>query len=301
VLAPTSALALTLFAGLAFFARHLAETTAPGIIVASEVHLTDELGTTQGGEPIPEAAAVEVAERSGTRVRVRWGSVEGWAPAGQRACAHGPLKREARVPCAADSARVGGVWVRSAAIRPVPSYASVPAHVLSAVETQLADDDHGAREKLSEAFSRFEETQPALAGHVSELLSRPLDETALALGYFLSLAVWLAFDRHFDGALGEVTATALEGVAEALDLDEELRRADPTEAVESDDVVAMEQPHVLAFVHEHVDAALEANADEVDVDDVQRIYRLVLVETLALSYAVQPPRDVVLPSVEHSA
>lgn len=82
VLAPTSALALTLFAGLAFFARHLAETTAPGIIVASEVHLTDELGTTRGGEPIPEAAAVEVAERSGTRVRVRWGSVEGWAPAG---------------------------------------------------------------------------------------------------------------------------------------------------------------------------------------------------------------------------
>ena len=205
------------------------------------------------------------------------------------------------MPCAADSARVGGVWVRSAAIRPVPSYASVPAHVLSAVETQLSDDDHGAREKLGEAFSRFEETQPALAAHVSELLSRPLDETALALGYFLSLAVWLAFDRQFDGALGEVTATALEGVAEALDLDEELRRADPTEAVESDDVVAMEQPHVLAFVHEHVDAALEANADEVDVDDVQRIYRLVLVETLALSYAVQPPRDVVLPSVEHSA
>lgn len=81
VLAPTSAAALALFAGLAFFSRHLAETTAPGIIVSSEVHLTDELGTTLGGEPIPEAASVEVRERSGTRLRVRWGSVEGWAPA----------------------------------------------------------------------------------------------------------------------------------------------------------------------------------------------------------------------------
>lgn len=172
---------------------------------------------------------------------------------------------------------------------------------MAAVETQLSDDDHGAREKLGEAFSRFEETQPELASHVSEMLSRPLDETALALGYFLSLAVWLGFDRHFGVALGHVTETALEGVAEALDLDEELRRADPAEAVESDDVVAMEQPHVLAFLHEHVDAALEANADEVDVDDVQRIYRLVLVETLALSYAVLPPRDVVLPSAEHTA
>lgn len=80
VLAPVAALSLALFAALTFFARTLAETTAPGVVVAAEVHLTDELGTTQGGEPIPEAASVEVAERSGTRVHVRWGSVEGWAP-----------------------------------------------------------------------------------------------------------------------------------------------------------------------------------------------------------------------------
>ena len=68
--------------------------------------------------------------------------------------------------------------------------------------------------------------------------------------------------------------------------------ADPAEVVDSDDVVAMEQPHLLHFVHEHVDAALEAHADEVDVDDVHAIYRVVLVEILALSYAVKPPKNV---------
>lgn len=53
----------------------------------------------------------------------------------------------------------------------------------------------------------------------------------------------------------------------------------------------MEQPDVLAFVQEHLDAALEANANEVDVDDVHTIYRVVLIEVLALSYAVRPPAN----------
>lgn len=93
----------------------------------------------------------------------------------------------------------------------------------------------------------------------------------------------------------------MSGVEESLKLDEQIRLSDPAEAVDSDDVVAMEQPHMLAFVHEHLDAALEANASEVDVDDVHAIYRVVLVEVLALSYAVRPPANVSLPSTEFSA
>ncbi len=74
-----------------------------------------------------------------------------------------------------------------------------------------------------------------------------------------------------------------------MTLDEELRRADPAEALDSDDVIAMEQPYLLEFVHEHVDATLEAHAEEVDVDDIHIVYRTVLIEILALSYAVQRP------------
>ena len=160
------------------------------------------------------------------------------------------------------------MWVRRAAIRPVSPYAELPARALSEVEDQLAEDDDAARARLDEAFSRFEETQPVLANRISAALGRPLDDTALA------------------------------GVEESLQLDEQIRLSDPAEAIDSDDVIAMEQPHALSFIHEHIDAALEANANEVDVDDVHGIYRLVLIEVLALSYAVKAPPSWTAPSAE---
>ena len=197
---------------------------------------------------------------------------------------------------------MGSVWVRRAAIRPVPAFAQVPLRALAAVEEELGEDDELSRARLDEAFSRFEQTQPALAERISKTLNSPLDETALALGYFLTLAIWLAFDRVFRAELGEVSETALGGVEEALQLDEQIRLSDPAEGGRlGRDVVAMEQPDVLAFVHEHLDAALEANADEVDVDDVHAIYHVVLVEILALSYAVQAPSNWVAAVPEFSA
>jgi hypothetical protein len=193
------------------------------------------------------------------------------------------------------------VWVRRAAIRPVPPYAQLPLRALSDVEQQLGEDDDRARERLDEAFGRFEETQPALADRISKTLNGPLDDTALALGYFLTLAIWLGFDATFGTELAEVTETALAGVEESLQLDEQIRLSDPAEAVDSDDVVAMEQPDILSFVHEHLDAALEANAGEVDVGDVHAVYRVVLVEILALSYAVKAPSNWAMPTVEFTA
>ena len=171
----------------------------------------------------------------------------------------------------------------------MPSYAKVAAHAIESVREGLADDDDEARTQLDEAFERFERTQASLAAHVAEALSKPLDETALALGYFLALAVWLAFEQAHGRHIDEVKEEELEATDQLLSLDEELRRADPAEALDSDDVIAMEQPHLLEFVHEHIDATLEAHADSIDVDDVHAVYRLVLVEVLALSYAVQRP------------
>jgi len=181
------------------------------------------------------------------------------------------------------------VWVRRSAIRPVPAYAQIPGRALDAVREGLADDDDEAREQLDAGLARFERAQPVLAARVSEALGRPLDETAQALGYFLTLAVWLAFDAALSDRVAEVTDQELSATEELLRLDEELRGADPLEPLDSDDVVAMEQPDLVAFVHEHVDATLEVHAEAVDVDDVDAVYRLVLVEILALSYAVRRP------------
>jgi hypothetical protein len=192
------------------------------------------------------------------------------------------------------------MWVKGAAIRPVPRFAIVDRATLDRIEQELADDSPRAREELDGAFTRFEATQPHLAENVSGVLARPLDETALALGYFLSIAIWLAFDRTFGPhRLREVSEDALRATAEAIALEEELRAANGAEPLELDDVVSLEQPHVLAFVHEHVDAALDPSAragdpdegkkrEDVDVDDVHAVYRSTVLLTLCLSHAVVP-------------
>jgi len=190
------------------------------------------------------------------------------------------------------------VWVRSAAIRPIPPYAELSEEALTAVEDWFADEDEQAEERFNTAFERFERAQPELAAQISETLNRTSDEVAVALGYFLSLVIWLGFDHAFGPKLSRLTRTEIDGVAESLDLDEQLRGEDPAEAVDSDDVVAMEQPHVLQFVHEHVDAALESHGEQADVDAVHEVYRMLLVEVLALSYAVAPPKNFVGTSSE---
>ena len=191
------------------------------------------------------------------------------------------------------------MWVRGAAIRPVPRFAVVPVSTLTAVEQELADDTPRSRDELDGAFARFEATQPYLADAVSQVLSKPLDETALALGYFLSISIFLAFERTFgESRLREVSADCLAATEHSIALEEELRAAHGDEPLDLDDVVSLEQPHVLAFVHEHVDAALEPGcgegaeaaapkeAREVDVDDVHAVYRGIVLLTLCLSHAV---------------
>ncbi len=193
------------------------------------------------------------------------------------------------------------MWVRRAAIRPVPAYAQISARALSDVEESLADDDIDSRHRLDDAFARFEQSQPALAERIANALSIVHDETALALGYFLTLSVWMSFDATFASDLKEVGETELNGVEEAYSLDEQLRLADPAEALDTDDVIAMEQPHIMTFVNDHIDAALEANDHTADVDDVHAIFRVVLIEVLALSYSVRAPSNWTAPATEFQA
>src|SRR6478735_4236398 len=123
------------------------------------------------------------------------------------------MRRDPGFPCY--GSRI--VWVRGAAIRPVPAYAIVDAFVLEAVERDLAGDGEEAeRAELDAAFERFERTQGPLSERFAEVLSRPLDETALALGYFLTIAVWMAFERTFGQRLGEVSADIIEVVETSL-------------------------------------------------------------------------------------
>jgi hypothetical protein len=193
------------------------------------------------------------------------------------------------------------VWVRASAIRPVPNYARVPLSALECVRLGISEEEDEARAQLDEAFDRLEREQPCLSAHIGDVLSEPLDETALALGYFLALAVWLAFEHAHGAQMEQVSAESISATGELLDLDEELRRADPLESLDTDDIIGMEQPHLIDFVHEHVNATLEANAPHIDVDDVDVIYRVILVEILALSYAVYRPAGYPVGKIEIQA
>jgi hypothetical protein len=78
---PIGVVGLLVFALLSGGARHLRQTTRDGVIVAAEARLVTEKGMAAPGAPIPEAARVEIGERRGALVHVRWGHVEGWTQA----------------------------------------------------------------------------------------------------------------------------------------------------------------------------------------------------------------------------
>ncbi len=180
------------------------------------------------------------------------------------------------------------VWSRRTAIRPVPTWARLRARDLSEAEERLTAEADGAEAFEAEA-RRLEREQPPLSAWLAQLVERANDDTAQALAYLLSVEVWAAFRDAFGDALGQVSSTELRGVEELVALDEELRGADAGEPLESDDVIAVQQPDAVAFVRANLELAIETGGE---VDALHRVYRAILVEILALSYAVRPPARV---------
>ncbi len=81
LLVPACTIAVLVFLPLYLSARHLRLTRQPAVLVVREAHLSDESGQAKGVDPIPEAALLEVGERNGRLLQVRYGSSEGWIPA----------------------------------------------------------------------------------------------------------------------------------------------------------------------------------------------------------------------------
>ncbi|MBK8251415.1 MAG: hypothetical protein IPK82_01945 [Polyangiaceae bacterium] len=80
VMVAVSVVLLCFLVPFAWHARTLKATTKPGVIVVNEAYLTDDTGRAKGGDPVPEAASVEVGERRGVITHIRWGAAEGWVP-----------------------------------------------------------------------------------------------------------------------------------------------------------------------------------------------------------------------------
>lgn len=185
------------------------------------------------------------------------------------------------------------MWPARAAIRPVASFAMVPPEAIGSAEAEVSDDDD-LELQMMEGFRALEREQPAL-GHWLRGVIEPLrDDTAQALGYFLAIVVYRSFGRAFGKRVRRVDDDTLTTVQTTFEWDEELRRGAPDEVLESDDLVAIGQPHLMAFVREQLEAALEPDEDgdpaDVDLDAIAGVYRAVLIEILALGQALTSPK-----------
>ena len=169
------------------------------------------------------------------------------------------------------------MWVLRSAIRPVPSYARIDEATIQSVLENFANEADEHHDDFDAAFAEFDEAQSVLAHYVSGELSRNLGEPAMALGYFLSLCIWLSFER------------AMGRNINLLELDQEMRKADVNEPLDTDDVVRMEQPRLVQFIHEHIENALDLESTELEMNELQVVYRMVLIMTLSFSYAVRAP------------
>ena len=185
------------------------------------------------------------------------------------------------------------MWPARSAIRPVPAHAVVPRVAVEQVEVELDEaDDLDARIEM--ALRELDLAQPTLGAWLRGELDGVTDDTALALGQFLGVAVHRAFAEAFGQRLRRVEEMVLASTRATFDYDEELRRGAADEMLESDDLVAIGQPHVMAFVREQVEAALEPDEDgdppDVDLEAVAGVYKTVMIEILSLGQAVAPPR-----------
>jgi hypothetical protein len=171
----------------------------------------------------------------------------------------------------------------------VPAHAIVDEHSVEAIEESLGDGQESLQDTLDRGYAELDRKQPALAGWLADEVSDRADELVQSLGYFLAVTVYLAFAEAFPRRLREVDGGNLQMALDTLAADEELRANDPQEILDSDDVVAMGQPALLAFVQHHLEQAIEQAGESMDLMDLDRVYRAVLVEVIALSHAVESP------------
>jgi hypothetical protein len=181
------------------------------------------------------------------------------------------------------------VFIRKAALRSVPRWAVVDDLALDQLEDSLGDGEDRLQQALDAGYRDMDRMQPHLAEWLAGQVSSKKDELAQSVGYFLAVTVFLAFREAFPTRLDEVDPVSLKLAIDTLSADEELRANDPTEVLESDDVVAMGQPGLLGYVQHHFDEALAQADSEVDLEAFDVVYRAILVEVIALSHAVKAP------------
>ncbi|MDH5492829.1 MAG: hypothetical protein OEY14_12825, partial [Myxococcales bacterium] len=121
------------------------------------------------------------------------------------------------------------MFLRKAALRPVPPYAVVQESFVAELEDDLGEEGEELQEKLDRAYRELDRRQPALAAFLAAELAMGDDELIQSLGYFLSITIYLLFGEAFPRRLREVSEEMIHMASEMLAVDEQLRADDPSE------------------------------------------------------------------------
>ena len=169
--------------------------------------------------------------------------------------------------------------IQPGALSPVPSYAAVPAQAVAVVLQRLTAAG-SLQHPLDVAFRRLESEQPELAGFIASELSELEQPEAQALGYFLFLTVYLAFEEAFHRRVRRLEPEDLDAALEQLVVDGEVRSQTCPAGSYSEDVVAVGQPALMDTIRGEIKAAAEK------IPEVDPILQALLVEVVALTQAV---------------
>lgn len=185
------------------------------------------------------------------------------------------------------------VWVRRSAIRPIPRYSLVSARAVEQVLGRVARWESDEVDWATEQQGHLDALQPALAAFLVKQVAA--GEPLVSLARELRVCLFLLFESEHVEALQQVTADQLGASEAGLRADEELRVSDPVDPLDSEDIVGIEQPDVMNWLNASISSALAEQAEVIDVDDLGRVFRSLLVAVLALSEAVRAPKGLAAP------
>jgi hypothetical protein len=171
------------------------------------------------------------------------------------------------------------MWVAAGALEPVPSHAVVDETTVTSVLRQLTAGD-ALRVELDATFRRLELRHPALAELLAGELAEIESGASQALGYFLFLTVYLAFEQRFGARLGPIAHLQLDAALQRLVTDSEVRERCAPQTC-SEDVLALGQPALMQLIDREIRKAS-------DTDALVPMFEVLLVELLVLSEAVAP-------------
>ncbi len=181
------------------------------------------------------------------------------------------------------------MYLRKAALRPVPGHAVVDEHAVRAVDDTLDQEEQDLQDWLDRGLRSLEHEQPVLSDWLEAQIDAAEHALAQSLGFFLAVSIYVIFKEAFPTRLFSVDDAALELALTTLDMDAALRADDPREALATDDVVTLGQPAVMAYLQHHIEQALEQLDDAAEAHHLEAVYRAILAEVVALSHAVAAP------------